>query len=333
MPGGIEVSVILPVRNGGSYLAPAVASILNQTLHKFELLLVDDHSTDSAIEQVWLDDPRVRLLKSPGRGVVAAFNYGQEFARGRFVARMDADDLCLPHRLATQVDFLRSHQDIGIAGGCVEIFSEDGIQGGYIHYQEWLNSVCSPEQLQQQLFIESPIPNPTAMFRYEVLKQLGGYREVEWPEDYDLFLRADQAGIRMAKPAGIVLRWREHPARLTRTNPRYSRFHFQQAKAHFLVSNRLPDGPVLIWGAGSTGRQMYDLLQAQGREVCGFIEVHPRRIGGLKRGKPVWDMHQPGQWAEGFILVAVGSKGAREEISAYLSALGRQEGTDFLFVA
>ena len=171
------------------------------------------------------------------------------------------------------------------------------------------------------------------MFRRETLLQLGGYRDVEWPEDYDLYLRADQAGIAMGKPEGVLLRWREHEGRLTHTDERYSRLRFQQAKAHFLAQGRLTDSPILILGAGPSGRQMHDLLLSEGRKVAGFIDVHPRRIGGLKRNKPVWGADNPSKWPEGFILVAVGSRGARVEISEFLSSCGLHESRDYLFVA
>jgi glycosyltransferase involved in cell wall biosynthesis len=327
-----EISVILPVHNGGPYLAAAVQSILSQSFCDLELLLVDDHSTDGVIGTLDLSDPRISVIRNSRRGVVNAFNTGLEAANGLLIARMDADDIALAHRLEVQRGLLNAHPDIGIVGGCIEIFADQDVGQGNTHYQDWLNAVRSPAQIRRQLFIESVIPNPTAMFRREVLERLGGYRDVPWPEDYDLFLRADGAGIRMAKPRGTLLRWREHPDRLTHTDGRYSRENFQRAKAHYLALHRLDGHPFVIWGAGPGGRQMFDLLAAEGHAAGGFIEVHPRRIGGQKRGRPVWDMNRPGDWGRGMILVAVGSRGARVEISAFLEGTGRREGEDFLFV-
>ena len=159
------VSVILPVRNGGQYLAEAVASILNQSLREIELLLVNDHSEDDAIAGLSRKDDRLRILDNPGRGVGQAFNHGLGQARGQFVARMDADDISLPARLDRQLNFLRSHPDIEICGACVEIFSQQALGGGNLRYQEWLNSCLSARRIRRELFIESPIPNPTALFR------------------------------------------------------------------------------------------------------------------------------------------------------------------------
>jgi glycosyltransferase involved in cell wall biosynthesis len=327
-----QVSIILPVHNAGAFLQPAVASILGQSLSDFELLLIDDHSSDGAVQSLDQGDPRLQVISSPARGVVAAFNAGFAAASGRYIARMDADDLAEPDRLGSQVELLRQDEGLGIVGACVDFFAASGVGEGNRRYRDWLNSLRTPAQIRRAMFIESPIPNPTAMFRRRVLEELGGYRDCEWPEDYDLFLRADAAGIRMAKPAGVLLHWRDHADRLTRTDPRYSLLQFQRAKAHFLVASRLPAKDIVIWGAGPTGKQMFDLLGAEGLVADGFIDVHPRRIGGKKRGKPVWPL-KAALREDIFVLVAVGARSAREKIRDFLSAHERSEGRDYLFVA
>ena len=328
-----QVSVVMPVKNGGAYLQTAVSSILHQSIHDLELLLIDDHSSDGAIAALDHDDLRIELIESKGHGIVDACNTGFARSRGVYIARMDADDIALETRLEEQLEYLQQNPDVGIAGACVEIFSETGLQGGLERYQHWLNSVRSPKQVHQQIFIESPLPNPTLVFRRNVLQQLGGYRKRDWPEDYELLLRADASGIAMGKPDGILLRWREHPARLTHTDELYQRARFMQAKIHFLVQHRLRGRPVVIWGAGPTGRQVFDLLKQEGAEVIGFIEVHPRRIGGHKRGLPVWPMERIEALQNEMLLVAVGVPRARADIAVFCSQHGKVEGRDYLFVA
>jgi len=327
------ISVVLPVRDGGPYLADSVASILAQTHRDLELLVVDDHSRDRAVDALDRVDPRLRVLTSNGRGVSAAFNTGFRAARGEFIARMDADDLAFPDRLERQLGLLAAEPGVAIAGACVELFSDAGIDGGNRHYERWLNSVRTPAAIRRELFVESPIPNPTALFRRDALERLGGYGDPRWPEDYDLFLRADALGLAMAKPDRVLLRWRDHGARLTRTDDRYAREEFQRAKAHFLVHGRGFREHILIWGAGPGGRLMHDLLAAEGAVISGFVDVHPRRIGGLKRDLPVWPVERAVSWNAGPVLVAVGARGAREEIRSFLDGHGRVEGEDYLFVA
>lgn len=328
------VSVIMPVRDGGPFLAQAVSSILGQTFSDFELLIVDDHSEDGAVRALPGDDSRLKVIKSRGRGVSAAFNTGMEQAGGRFLARMDADDIALPMRFEQQLAYLESHAEVAICGACVEIFADHPIAGGNRRYQTWLNDCRTPEAIRRELYIESPIPNPTALFRRRALEKLGGYADPAWPEDYDLFLRADAAGMKMGKPDGVLLRWREHDQRLTRTDHRYSLGQFQAAKLHYLAASRLTaDVPLLIWGAGPTGALTHDLLQGEDVEIAGFLEIHPRRIGGRKRNLPVYALEHLHEDDQSFVLAAVGSAGAREKIRAFMSSAGRIEGEHYLFVA
>ncbi len=328
------VSVIMPVRNGGDYLETAVESILGQSFSSLELILVDDHSVDAAISELSTVDPRLLLLENRGRGVSSAFNTGLSRARGEFIARMDADDISLPGRIEQQYRYFQSHPDVDICGACVEIFTDGEVAGGNMRYQAWLNACRSPGQIHWEMFIESPIPNPTAMFRRAAILRLGGYRDPDWPEDYDLFLRADALGMKMGKPEHILLHWREHAKRLTRTDQRYDLRRFQAAKAHFLSTNRLSGkGPVVLWGAGPSGRLMHDLLLEEGTRVRGFLEVHPRRIGGEKRGLPVWPIEEIDRMDDAFILVAVGAAGARAKIREFMHKRELSEGEHFLFVA
>jgi threonine dehydrogenase-like Zn-dependent dehydrogenase len=106
-----------------------------------------------------------------------------------------------------------------------------------------------------------------------------------------------------------------------------------RAKSHFLVQHRLQGRSVIIWGAGPTGRLMFDLITAEGGKVEGFIEVHPRRIGGLKRGLPVWPIDRVKTLGNSMLLLAVGAAGAREEIADYLHKHNKTPGQDYLFAA
>jgi glycosyltransferase involved in cell wall biosynthesis len=327
------ISVVMPVHNGGEFLQAAVDSILLQTHQSLELIIVDDHSDDMAVANLNVSDPRVQIITAGGRGVAKAFNQGFAKCRGDYIARMDADDIALVERLQAQLEYFRQNPAVDIISCCVEFFSADGIMGGLLRYQNWLNSVCTAQQIHQQMFIESPMPNPGAMFRLAALKRLKGYREMPWAEDYDLFLRADAAGMQMGKPDQVLLRWREHGQRLTHTDPVYSRDQFMRAKAHFLVNHRFPEQAFILWGAGPSGRLMHDLITAQGGQVTGFIEVHPRRVGGQKRDLPVWPIEKAAESGIPVILVAVGTAGARKKIADFMSLHKKAEGSDYVFVA
>ena len=336
------ISVIMPVYNAGYYLEDAVASILIQKDITLELILVDDHSTDFAIENLTKEltqDPRFKLISSEGRGVVAAMKTGFDYAKGDYIARMDADDISLPHRLSEQLNYLNEHPEIGIAGAQVKIISDSAIANGFALYEKWLNSVCLPEDIERELFIESPIPNPTAFFRREIYEQLNGYHDPIWAEDYDLWLRAHAMRIKMGKPNGVLLHWREHNKRLTHCDERYDNKLFIQAKAYYLArSHHLNKRKAIIWGAGPTGAYLHDILVEQNVEIEAFLDVDPRLIGGTKKGVPVLHFSEINNSLDeqkngALIIGAVGARGAREKIREALLEMGKEEGTDFLFAA
>lgn len=334
------VSVIMPVHNAGAYLEEAVASILNQKKIVLELILVDDHSSDDAIEKLpkeLTQDHRIKFVLSNRHGVVAAMAVGYAKAQGEYIARMDADDISLPHRLFEQLTYLQSNPEIGIAGGQIKIISESIVAEGFSLYEKWLNQLCSPEEIERELFIESPLPNPTAFFRREIYELLNGYHDSEWAEDYDMWLRAHALGIRMGKPDGVLLHWREHDKRLTHNDSRYDNKLFIKARAYYLSrSNYLKERKAIIWGTGPIGVYIYDILVEQKIEVEAFIDVNPRRVGGFKRGLPVLHFSELEQYTHdnnALIIGAVGSRGARAEIRQALLNMGKNEGCDFLFAA
>lgn len=327
------VSVILPVRDGGNWLREAVDSILGQSLRELELLLVDDHSSDTAARVLHGIDPRLRLLHNPGRGLVDALNHGFAQARAPLLARMDADDVAAPDRLASQLDYLARHPQVAICATRVRIEGPLA-QAGSQRYEDWLNALTEPEAIERELFVESPLPHPSVMIRRSAWEALPGYQDGPEPEDYGLWLEAARHGMRFGKPDRVLLRWRDHAGRLTRTDARYGSDRFLALKARHLLGWRAAGRPLWIWGAGPGGRTLHDALIAAGGRVEAFVDVHPRRIGGRKRGLPVGPLEAVLARPDGcLVLVAVGSRGARAEIRQWCSQHGLREAQDYLFLA
>ncbi len=330
----------MPVHNGGDYLAPAVQSILAQQDVELELLLIDDHSSDSAIESL-AQDPRIRAIKSNQRGLVPALNTGIKHAQGEWLARMDADDIAEPQRLKTQLDFMHANRDIGICGTQVAIFKDQGkADEGYQRYQQWINSLTSHQQIQEQFFVESAIPHPTAFMRLSSLKQLGGYQDNLWPEDYDLWCRAYLAGFKFAKPKGQLLHWRDYQKRTSRQDSRYKKNAFLRCKAFYLTKWLAKQGHqnCTIWGTGPTGLKLHDFLQESGIQIDGFVDINPKLRGQCKRGKPVIVVSKDLQPDElksiiSINLIAVSARGAREKIEVALNAIHYQRNRDYVLVA
>lgn len=326
------VSVLLPVRNGARTLPSALHSLRRQTLREFELVLVDDGSTDGGVELArrrWGDD---LVVVEPGRvGLVRALRVGLEACGGEVVARMDADDLAHPARLERQARFLEAHPEVDLVASRVELFSEEGAPGaGHQRYVAWQNALLTHEDMARERFVESPLAHPSVAFRRRAVLSVGGYRECGGPEDYDLWLRAFEGGLGFAKLPEVLLRWRDGPRRASRTDPRYAPEAFLRLKAHHLARGPLAGaGRAAIWGAGRVGRRLAHLLEAEGIAVPHFVDVDPRKIDGRRVvGPGALD-----RLAGLPLLAAVGSLGARERIRRAAADAGWVEGRDLWCVA
>jgi glycosyltransferase involved in cell wall biosynthesis len=209
-----RVSVILPVRNGGSYLPLAVESVLQQTFGSFELLVIDDASSDGSIsllEPMATRDPRLRLLRNPGSGLVAALNFGLSQAQAEFVARMDADDIALPERLSRQVEFLETMPEISVVGTQVAFIDATGILTG-----EQPSFPTEPKEITRALIARGcVVRHPSVLARKTSLLSVGGYRPAcDKAEDYDLWLRLVD-GDRIANLPEVLLHYRVHPLQIS----------------------------------------------------------------------------------------------------------------------
>lgn len=331
----------MPVRNAGDYLIEAVASILQQTHAELELIIIDDHSSDGAIERLPCD-PRLVIVPNFATGLVAALNTGLAIAKYPFIARMDGDDIAHPDRLFLQINFLLDEPHIDIVGAKVQMFCDSGSVGeGYRLYEHWINQQLSPEQIEQNFFIESCIPHPTAMLRRDLLRQLGGYQDCSWPEDYDLWCRAFIAGKTFAKPdTDALLRWRDHALRASRSQQQYNKQQFLKCKAFYLSAylRKHQINDVAIWGAGPTGLKMYDYLLEHGIEAAYFIDINPRLAGRQKRNKeikliePSLKVSQLDALTE-VLLIAVSARGARDQIRKLLEKTKKRPMRDYVFLA
>lgn len=334
------VSILMPVHNAAATLSRALESVRGQTFTDWELLAIDDGSTDATPQILAAaadTEGRLRIITVPHRGIVAALNAGIALARTPLLARMDADDECHAERLARQVALLSAHPEIGVCATLVDFGGDPVAHRGYALHIDWINSLVVPEEIALNRFVESPLAHPSAMFRREVVANHGTYRDHDWPEDYELWLRWLDAGVRFAKVPERLLTWNDPPQRLSRTHPRYRTEAFYACKCHYLARwlrrEVAPDRPVFLRGAGKPTRRRFAALAEHGVRLAGYVDVDARKIGGRIAGLPVLAPNEVPPAADCFIIGAVGSRGARDFIRAELGAQDRVEGRDFLMVA
>ncbi len=341
-PSELDISVVLPTRDSLTTLPAAVDSVLEQRDVRLELIVVDDGSRDGTAS--WLArraerDPRVGILSTDGAGLVPALNLGWQASRAPLIARMDADDISLPGRLASQRDWLDEHPEASLVGCLARAFPEHEIREGMRRYIAWQNGLVTHEEITREIFVEAPLVHPSVTIRRDALRSVGGYRDRGWPEDYDLWLRLYAKGHRFGKVPHELFLWREHPKRLTRTAPAYKRERHWALKAHYLARTVLAQhGEVQIWGAGRDGKRLGRLLSSEGIRVVRYFDVDPNKIGG--KIKSIGGQDTPVlAWSElkthhtTPTLVAVGSRGVRATIRAAIEELQFTEGVDLWFTA
>ena len=182
------VSVVMPAFNVAEFLDEAVCSILDQTFRDFEFIIIDDGSTDDTagiLQKYAKADSRLRVFSQANEGMIPALNRGCRLARGHFIARMDADDISLPHRIERQLKFLERHPEIGILGTWASRIDGNGCVVG-----DWCLSP-NPKVLKWSHFFHVCVVHPTVLMRREVLEKLNFYRpDAIHAEDRDLWLRA-----------------------------------------------------------------------------------------------------------------------------------------------
>lgn len=333
MPKPPAISVLMPVRDAAATLEAAVRSVQVQTWTGWELVIVDDGSQDGTpalLAHLAAQDERLVVLRQTASGIAKALQHGGEACRGDFIARMDADDVMAPRRLELQHAFLQVEPSIGLVS-CLVRFGGDG--AGYAVHVDWINALRSPESMSLRRFVEAPVAHPSVMFRRRLLAEHGGYREGDFPEDYELWLRWLEAGVPFGKVEQELLTWNDLPQRLSRTDPRYSVDSFYAMKLAYLrrwLMAHAGGREIWLWGAGRITRRRFDPIAEL---LTGFIDVDESKRGQRRDGREVRLVDELPPRDQSLILGGVANRGAREAIARHLISQGWVEGVDFLLVA
>jgi glycosyltransferase involved in cell wall biosynthesis len=329
----MKVSVVMPVYNAEATVLHALDSLYAQNFPSMEIIVVNDGSTDGTLDLLH-QQAGIKLLDHSHRGIAPALNDGLAAARGDYIARMDADDLCHPERIEKQASFLDAFPDIGIVGCRVGFGGDREQQAGYAVYVDWINELIGPEDIALNRFVESPFAHPSVMFRRDLFELYGAYRDGPFPEDYELWLRWMANGVKARKVDEELLVWSDPPDRLSRTDTRYSIDAFYETKAEYLsqwLKKNNPHHPdVIVWGAGRVTRKRAAVLEQYGIRITQYVDLKPRT---LNCGTPViqhGDLPAPDTC---FVLSMVGKRGAREIIRAFLKEHGFTEGKNCIFAA
>lgn len=331
-----DISILLPFYNAEKTIERALKSISCQTFKNFECILINNNSTDKSgliAADFCNRDSRFLMVSEEKQGVVYANNKGLSMAKGRFIARMDADDWSFPDRLSTQFNYLQTHKEYEVVAGRAIYIAHKPNTEGFQRYVNWSNQIVDFQDIQLEQFVESPIINPTVMWRKEVSDLHGSYKNGDFPEDYELWLRWLEKGVKFHKLAQPVIKWYDDDSRLTRIDNRYSDEAFFKIKTSYLAKWLKANNPhhpkVLVWGASKISRKRAKLLEIHGIDISAFIDISIKRKLD-KRIIYYKDIPSP---REIFVLVYLKEETMRINTINFLEDHGFREGENFILVS
>lgn len=254
------ISIMMPVKNAGLYLVECLDSIINQEYKHWELIAINDHSTDDSeniLETYANKDVRISFKKNSGSGIIDALRLAYSLSSGNFITRMDADDIMTSNKLRIMQTQLADYQQGHIALGQVKYFSENELGDGYKKYAAWLNSLIVSGENWKDIFRECVIPSPCWMVYRTDFNKAGAFDNDLWPEDYDLCFRFYMAGLKCIPTEDILHHWRDYGDRTSRNDPHYADNRFFELKLHyFLKMYPRSDQNLVLMGAGKKGKQI-----------------------------------------------------------------------------
>ena len=329
------ISILLPNYNNADYLPGCLESVIAQTDAGWELIAVDDYSTDNSwniLQQYALSDKRIHCFQNKGdKGVIGALKTAYAHSQYPLITRMDADDLMPPSKLELLKALLLKKGKGWVTTGKVKYFSDEGLGNGYKRYEAWLNSLMEKENHYQHIYKECPLPSPAWMAFKSDLEACGAFGPETYPEDYDLCFRMYKQGLGIASTSELVHLWRDHAQRSTRTTLTYADHTFLELKmSYFLSVDHKPARPLVVWGAGKKGKRAAKILLAE--EIpFSWVCNTPGKIGKDIYGVRMEAAEEIDITQKPFVLIMVAAKEEQDAITLQLTSWGLDIQRDYFF--
>jgi len=324
----------MPVKNTAAFLPDCLQSIINQTESNWELIAVDDHSTDESaqiLSDFAAQDKRIKVFTNEGAGIIPALRLAFSKSEGELITRMDSDDIMPSEKLAILSQNLRSAGPGHLALGLVEYFAAESLGEGYQNYEQWLNELIKKGASFDEIYKECSIPSPCWMVHREDLENCGGFESDKYPEDYDLAFRFYEGGLKCVPSDQVLHRWRDYPTRASRTDENYADNRFLNLKTHyFLKLNRDPQRPLVIWGAGRKGKALAQIL-CNLKEPFHWVCNNPQKIGQKIHDCTLEDVSSIESLDNPQIIVVVASPDDQQKIQDELEQKSLKPMVDYFF--
>lgn len=328
------VSILIPFKDTARFLPECLDSILNQEYTQWEVLAINDHSTDDSWEVVNTfveKDSRISVFKNGGKGIIDALRTAYAESQGIFITRMDSDDVMSPNKLQVLVQSLLKKGKGHLAVGQVRYFSDRGISNGYERYEQWLNGLTLSGSNYSEIYKECVVPSPCWMAYREDLDACGAFDPNRYPEDYDLTFRFYEKELSCIPCNQVLHYWRDYDTRTSRTSEHYAQNYFLEIKLHYFLKLEYDTKrPLTIWGAGNKGKEiakgllkrniaffwLCDNPKKIGKSIYGMEMLHYTALQGLKNPQSI---------------VTVANEKAQKMIRDYFLELGQKSGKDYFF--
>jgi glycosyltransferase involved in cell wall biosynthesis len=327
----------MAVKDTEPYLHACIDSIIAQTFTDWELVAVNDHSTDrtpAILAEYAAKDSRIRVFHSDKPKLIPTLQVGYAECCGTLLNRMDSDDKMPDYKLQLLVDEWEKHgKGTVIAGGTEHFVDEGEVGDGFRRYERWLNDVARTNSHYEQIYRECVIPSHCWILHMDDFNAVGAFDPIVYPEDYDLCFRFYRHGLKVVGVDAILHYWRDRRDRISRTWEEYKdNRYFDLKLRYFYEIDRDKSRPLVLWGAGRNGKDMAKLLQARG-DTFNWVCDNPKKIG-----KDVYDVRMQhfdaiSELENPQIMIVVASPDGKIDIQKALNGWGKKPTADFWFFA
>jgi glycosyltransferase involved in cell wall biosynthesis len=329
------VSIIMAVKDTAPYLAECLDSIINQTYHNWELIAVNDHSSDntlSILQDYGSKDVRIKVIQNEGEKLIAALQTGYKHVSGCLINRMDSDDRMPGYKLEIMVEAWEKVGEGNIIAGGTEHFVDEGeVGGGFKRYDQWLNDVAKSSSHYEELYKECTIPSHCWLIAKTDFDSVGGFDSPVYPEDYDLTFRFYKAGLKVTGLDKVLHFWRDRSDRISRTWDVYKDNRYFDLKVkYFYELDRDISRPLVLWGAGRNGKDLAKLILEKEKGFSWVCDTKSK-IGKDIYGIIMQDCKSLDDYNNPQIILAVASPDGKIEIQESLSSLGKKPMEDYWF--
>ncbi|MCH2224012.1 MAG: glycosyltransferase [Crocinitomicaceae bacterium] len=319
------VSILMPFYNMERWIQETVHSIQSQTFKDWELICIDDFSTDQSnqlIKNLQSKDERIQLYRNTSKGIIPALNLALKKSSGKYITRMDADDFMPQERLKKMVSTLSQSSEKTIVTGKVQYFSREPVSNGYREYENWLNQRVDNNDHWKHIFRECVIASPNWIVRKSDLIKHEIFDTLKYPEDYDMTFQWMKKGFSITSIACTTLLWREHPDRTSRNSLIYQQNSFFQLKLDwFLKIHGTEKKTIGILGAGTKGKITARFLTKHAQNFNWYDYKHSNYSAGLQ-GHKICDYNDV---STDLLLIAIYPKDL-DKLTRFLSQKGYKIG-------